>query len=323
VSLSLREIFVGVDGGGTHTVALVGRRGDEILGRGGAGPSNPSVVGFEVAAKQIRSAVEAALVDAGVPPLDLLFAGSLAPGQLTLGIAGTGRPSDRARLTATLATELGLPPDTLRIVTDVALLLPAAGVSAGVALVAGTGSSAFGITEDGRTAIAGGWGYLLGDDGSAFDVGRRALRVVLRAVDGLGPPTQLATAVEQHLGVTQPRDLIRVVYQSSSPRSTIADLAPLVVATARDGDPLAQQIVTRAGEKLGQFACAVARRLDLDDRSPVIGTGGLFQAGDLILDPLRKSLARVHLADFRLLDREPAVGALRLASGEVRLEIGG
>ena len=346
MSSTARGSFVGVDGGGTHTVALVGSSTGEILGRGVAGPSNPQAVGFEAAVEQIEAAIRAALVGPhpqplsistemergdGTPrsaPLSISDEGSpLRRGsgvrQITLGIAGCGRPSDRQRLAAMLSERLGLAPAAVRVVTDVALLLPAANLESGIALVAGTGSSAFGVSPTGRTANAGGWGYLLGDDGSAFEVGRHALRAILRADDGLGPPTQLTAAVKQALGVSQPRDLIRVVYQSPSPRTTIAELAPLVVSVARDGDGIARQIVARAGEILGQLACAVARRLALGSDATVIGTGGLFQAGDLVVAPLRRSLDRVGLDDFRLLDAEPAIGALRLATGEVRLESNG
>lgn len=314
------DLAIGVDGGGTRTIALVGRSSQEILGRGEAGPSNPNAVGFEAAAAQIRAAILAALAAARSSPAEV-FA-TARPGQLTLGVAGTSRPADRAHLAQLIAASVGVADAAIRLVTDVALLLPAAGVTVGVALVAGTGSSAFGVAPDGRTALVGGWGYLLGDDGSAFDVGRQALRAVLGAVDGLSPATRLTTAVQAHLGVTQPRDLIRVVYQSPSPRNTIADLAPLVIAAAREADPTAQQILARAGDKLGRFAGAVARRLDLPPDAPVIGTGGLFQAGELILAPLRQSLARVPLTNLQLLTVEPAIGALRLATGELHLPLG-
>ncbi len=324
--------YIGVDAGGTRTTALVGTSGDRIIGRGVAGPANPQVVGFDAAAEQIIGAIREALAGAlagnegSISPdsvLRLLHRGKDGPGvqKITLGVAGCGRPTDRKRLTRLLAEQLGLHDTTVHVTTDVALLLPAAGLTSGVALVAGTGSSAFGVAPDGRTASAGGWGYLLGDDGSGFDVARQGLRAVLRAEDGLGPPTNLTAALKQALEVNHPRDLIRVIYQSPSPRVTVASLAPVVVAVARDGDATARQILASAGEVLGKLAGAVARRLGLGPDAAVIGTGGLFQAGDLIVDPLRRSLARAGLFDFRLSVTEPALGALRLATGEARLEV--
>jgi N-acetylglucosamine kinase-like BadF-type ATPase len=305
------RVFVGVDGGGTHTLALVGRSGDAVLGRGEAGPSNPQAVGFDAAVAQLAGAVRAALASAG--------AGEIA--RATLGIAGASRVSDRARLTALLAEALEVPGERLQVCHDVTLLLPAAGLSSGVAIVAGTGSSSFGVAPDGRTATAGGYGYLLGDEGSAFDVGRAALRAVLRADDDLGPPTGLAGLLGREQGMEQPRDLIRIVYQSPSPRAVVAGIAPLVVDAARSGDAVARDILAGAGRDLAQIARAVARRLDLPPGFAVVGTGGMFQAGDLLIGPLRAELARAGAGEFARLDREPALGALRLAAGDVFLNL--
>jgi N-acetylglucosamine kinase-like BadF-type ATPase len=313
-------LFVGVDGGGTRTVALAGRgapivpsgEGDVIRGRGEAGASNPQAVGFENAAAEIVAAVSAAMASARAVGEGAAFE------RVTLGIAGTSRPTDRLRLQALIADRLGVDVSSVDLISDVGLILPAAGYATGIALVSGTGSSAYGVAPDGRTAIAGGWGYLIGDDGSAFDVGREALRAVLRADGGLGPATELTTALARTLGVSQPRDLIRVVYQAQSPRTTVATLAPLVVETARADDAIARQILTRAGHELGKLAKAVARRLGLGAESTVVATGGMLTAGALILDPLREELARVGLSDLRVLEREPAIGALRRAS-DVRI----
>ncbi len=315
--MSAQPIFVGVDGGGTRTVALVGRgaslgtstESDVVLARGEAGPSNPQVVGFESAADHIRDAIR----DAQNSAERLGHPSSFE--RVTLGIAGSSRPADRPRLIALVAERLHVDVAAVDLVADVGLILPAAGISFGVALVSGTGSSAYGVAPDGRTALAGGWGYLIGDDGSAFDVGREALRAVLRADGGLGPATGLTEALARTLGVTQPRDLIRVVYQAQAPRTTIATLAPLVVQVARADDVIARQILARAGQELGKLVRAVARRLGLGVESTVVATGGMIQAGDLVLAPLRDELTRAGLNDLRLLEREPAIGALRLASG--------
>jgi N-acetylglucosamine kinase-like BadF-type ATPase len=308
--------FVGVDGGGTRTVAVVGHgaamtalgESDVVLGRGEAGPAHPQVVGFENAASELVAAIDRAMVSAG------LYEGRDAFDRVTLGVVGGNRPADRGRLQALVAERIGIDVERVDLVPDVGLILPAAGVSWGVALVSGTGSSAYGVAPNGRTAIAGGWGYLIGDDGSAFDVGREALRAVLRADGGLGPPTDLTAALEQRLGASQPRDLIRVVYQTQAPRTTIATLAPLVAEVARADDAIARQILAHAGQELGKLARAVARRLGLGSETTIVATGGMLAAGELIFETLRDELARAGFLDLRRLDREPAIGALRLAS---------
>jgi N-acetylglucosamine kinase-like BadF-type ATPase len=314
-------LFVGVDGGGSHTIALAGPSGRDLLGRGEAGPSNPSALGFEAATAAIGAAVRQALAQAlaqtgaaaPAPPDPTDVAGAAA--RITMGVAGAGRPADGARLAGLVASEFGLPAARVRVLQDVALLLPAAGLSSGIAIVAGTGSSVFGVAPDGRAATAGGWGYLLGDEGSAFFVGREALLAVARAEDGTGQPTALTEAALGHYRVATPRDLITAVYQSAHPRTAIADLAPTVVETAA-GDPTARAILASGASELGRCAIALATRLGLRD-PPVVAVGGMFRAGALMLDPLAAELSAAGLQPPRLLEAEPALGALRLAAGEL------
>jgi N-acetylglucosamine kinase-like BadF-type ATPase len=311
-----RPVYVGVDGGGTHTTAVVGiesSENDGIIGWGTGGPANPSATGHEPAAEQIHAAIAGALTQAGLP------SGAVSVVRVVMGVAGANRPADRARLIGLVAGRLSIETARIQVLEDVALILPAAGLDVGVALVAGTGSSAYGIAPDGRSTTVGGWGYLIGDEGSAFAVGRDALRAVLRADDGFGPATELTGAMARKFGLGQPRDLIRVVYQSQSPRMTMAMLAPLVVETAKDGDAVASRILVRAGQDLGKFARAVAKRLSLPEGLSVVGTGGIFNAGELILEPLREEAARAGLTTVRVLDRNAAVGALRLATGQAKM----
>ncbi|HEX5414436.1 MAG TPA: BadF/BadG/BcrA/BcrD ATPase family protein [Chloroflexota bacterium] len=304
-----RAVWVGVDGGGTHTIALVGdcaaTDGLRVLGRGEAGPANPQAVGYDTSATTIATAIRRAVAQSGLEQPRLT--------RVTLGIAGASRANDRLRLGKLLAGQLGVAFEEVQVVADTALILPAAGFASGVALIAGTGSAAYGVGRDGRVALAGGWGYLIGDDGSGFAIGREALRAVLRADDDLSPATGLAEAFAASLGVSQPRDLIRVIYQAESPRAAIAELAPLVAETARTGDEIAREILDRAGQDLAHIAVSVARRLGLGADAPVVGAGGMFQAGDVFAASLRADLARQGLPNFRLLDAAPALGALRLA----------
>jgi len=300
-------IYAGVDAGGTRTVALVGT-GSVVLGRGEAGAANPQVVGFEVAAAAIAQAIGGARQSAGLDARARLAG-------IVVGAAGCGRAADRTRLAELLAAHSDLAAGRVQVVTDAALLLPAAGRARGVALVAGTGAAALGVGPAGREVLVGGWGYLLGDEGSAFAVGRAALRAMLAAVDGLGPATRLGAVIAAHLGVSQPREVIRLVYQDAAPRTFIAGLAPLAAEVARTGDPAAQRIFVEAAAALARLARAAARRAGLAPGAPVVATGGLLAAGELVLEPLRQRLAAAGLDGPHLLAGEPALGALRLAAG--------
>ena len=179
--------FLGVDGGGTHTRAvLVDARGREI-GRGQAAGANWASVGVAAALANIQRAVAAARAAAGVA----------GPARAAwCGLAGVDRPADRALIAPGLRDLAA----TLRLTNDAELALAVLPDRAGVCLVAGTGSIAVGRAPDGRTARAGGWGHVLGDEGSGYDIGRQALLAVARAADGRGPATALTARHPRGLG---------------------------------------------------------------------------------------------------------------------------
>lgn len=297
------RLAVGVDAGGTHTRALVASGAETVLGRGEAGPGNPHAVGFTPAVQHIEQALQAALTESGVAEVP----------RVVMGLAGGGLEADRARVRGLLAARLGVEPAQVRVLPDVALLLPAAGLAWGMAIVAGTGSSAYGVAPDGRTATVGGWGYLLGDEGSAYAVGRAAARAVAQADDGIGPPTALTGAVLDALRLKRPRDLIPTVYHSRDARTTLACLAPVVVACAEAGDLAALAILDEAAVALADLAAELARRLGLPPDAPVVCAGGLFASGAPLLDRLEARLRQRAAGHARLLEQEPAIGAVRLA----------
>jgi N-acetylglucosamine kinase-like BadF-type ATPase len=300
-------LCVGIDAGGSRTVALAGTPSLAVLGRGESGPGNPLAVGVVAAAEAIAVAATAALVQAEASALD-------APSWV-IGAAGASHPSEAGRLGRHVAARLRLPAGVVRIVHDLELILPAASTSWGIALVAGTGSSAYARAPNGRSSMAGGWGYLIGDDGSAYALGRRALRVIAATSDHQTPATPLTDSVMRALGASAPRDLIPSIYRSTDPRSAIAALAPVVVASAYAGDPAAQEMMSAAARALADLAVSLARRIELPPEAPVVCSGGLFKAGEVLLRPLRQMLAAAGLAAPQVLETEPARGALRLAAG--------
>lgn len=307
--MSDHMLLAGVDAGGTRTVAIVADVVGTILGRGEAGPGNPHAVGFETAAQHVADAVCAALTAAGLATAHTRAI------RAVVGMAGSGLEADRARVRASIATRLETDQAGVLVKEDVALLLPAAGLDRGIALVAGTGSSAYAVAPNGATAMAGGWGYLIGDDGSAYWIGRQALRAMARADDGYGPATSLSSAILSFLEVERPRDVIPAVYGSYASRLTIASLAPLVTEAARGGDQVAREICKEAADCLADLVAGLARRLDLPSDTPVVWSGGLAKAGDTLVDPLRRALTARSAGVLQLLDREPAIGAIQLARG--------
>src|SRR5205814_2761782 len=176
------KYFLGVDGGASKTAALVIDESGKSLGSGVAGPSNHLRVGVETAARNIERAVNKALVAADVASREIHWA--------YCGIAGADHPAHRQEVVDSL--EIFYPRGNFTVDNDARIALTGAiGFGAGVVVIAGTGSVAYGRNEAGEEARAGGWGPSLGDEGSAYGIGRGAFTAVLRALGGRGPATQM------------------------------------------------------------------------------------------------------------------------------------
>jgi N-acetylglucosamine kinase-like BadF-type ATPase len=180
-------------------------------------------------------------------------------------------------------------------------------------VIAGTGSIAYGRDNAGRGARAGGWGYVLGDEGSGYWLGRLALRAVLRAADGRGEATALTERLLAFYGVAKPRDLVREIYEGGTRPSAIAALAREVGAAADEGDGIAGHLVTVAAQELAAAAASVARRLSTE-REPVVLSGGTLLGMDRLRQQVTEELAiRLPQAPVRPLQTDPAHGAVHLA----------
>lgn len=307
---SREALYLGIDGGGTSTVALLANSAASsdgswtILGRGKSGPSNRQAVGTERALASLDEAIRAAFASASLPRVRVVSA--------CLGLAGADRPDDQAMIRE-WAERVRLA-DRVEITNDAAILL-AAGTPAGcgLVLIAGTGSIAFGRGSDGRRERAGGWGHLLGDEGSAYAIAMSALGAVARAADGRGPATRLTERFLAHFGLRQPQELIPVVYRSGRRREDFAALAPLVVEMA-ETDAVAAQIVEAEAQELALAGQAVTDRLGWSGPIPVALSGGLLLGSE---DYRRRVLAALRSLDVRpepvQLVEEPAQGAVRLA----------
>ncbi|MBI3980185.1 MAG: BadF/BadG/BcrA/BcrD type ATPase [Chloroflexi bacterium] len=304
-SIKPHTFVLGLDGGGSQTTALVADAAGRLLGRGTAGPANYRAVGLAAAVAAIAAATREALAAAGISGQSLAVA--------CLGLAGAARPEDRQRLHA--AVEPLVSARRLLLTTDADVALAAGSpTTTGVVVIAGTGSIAFGRDAAGRTARAGGWGYLLGDEGSGYWIGREALAAVGRAADGRGPATALTAAVTAAWHLPAPPDLLDAVYGTPALRPKIAALAPLVAAVAAQGDPTACAILDRAGDELALAAAAVLQQLNCAAPPTVVLAGGVLLGCAPVRERLRAALAQRHpSANTVELQVEPAVGAVRLA----------
>lgn len=306
---------VGIDAGGSKTVCQLGDGEGRLLreARGpGANLQSAGELEVEKVLHDVLTETLAAIDDT--------------PAALCLGMAGVDRPHD-ARVLRGILARLCRGSRTL-VVNDALVALEAgAPGQAGIVLIAGTGSIAYGRDDHGHAARAGGWGHVLGDEGSGFWLGRQALRAVLRAADQRGARTALAARVMAHFGVTREQELVQPVYEGGMKPKVIAALASIVGDVADAGDAVAAKIIEIGAEELASSAVSVARRLDLARGAiPLLLAGGVFRAVPRMRTRVIERLGDLlPLARATLLDVEPASGAVRLAAalmrGDVRVPV--
>lgn len=308
---SVEALLLAVDGGGTKTVACLASReagGVIELARGTAGPSNPQAVGWDVARTNLERAIAAAFQAASLPPDRVASA--------CLAIAGAGRPEDQQRLEQWAHREK-LARRTLVTHDALAVLAAADPQAVGVALISGTGSIAFGRNRQGDSQRSGGWGHLIGDEGSGWAIARQALSAAARAFDGRGPKTDLTTALCEALDVHSPQQLLSKVYQHQSDRVLLAGLAPVVQQVAAGGDAIAIEILNTAAADLAAMVHCLLDRLKLDPATSVLAlAGATLIHGDLLR---RQFLTRLNptWAPRVVPVTDPVHGAVSLAATSI------
>ena len=262
------NLFAGVDGGATHTVVLVTDEQGRALVRENGPPALIRTQPAAVVAEQLVERVASALKRVGETQAE----------STCFALTGVGRDAERTALEAELAGRV--PSRNWRLVTDAeAALEDAFGQGPGIVLIGGTGSVAWARHPDGSVTRAGGWGPILGDEGSGFAIGLAALRATVRAADGRGPPTAISTAVLAASGVNHVDQLVQ--WSDNAQRSAIAALAPAVLALA-DRDPVAGEITAGAARELAHLVTPL--RPSMPEPAIVALAGGLLTPGS----PLRE-----------------------------------
>ncbi len=301
----MARTFLGIDGGGTKTQAAICDETGRVLGVGLSGASGIDSAGAEAAAVSIAAAIAAARAQAGLAAAP--FAAAF------FGMAGVVSAADQAVVHG-IARSLALG-DAVQVDHDIRIAL-AGGLAGrpGIALIAGTGSSCFGINAAGERWQAGGWGHLISDEGSSYWLGWNAIRLAAGACDGRWA-TALRAPVLRQLGIDDSADLHQRLYTQGISKQEIAGFAPLVVAAASAGDLPAQQLIGQGMDELAQMAAAVARQLGWQDAPCAVTlTGGLWRAGEAVLAPFRHALAaRLPQATVVMPALPPVLGACVLA----------
>jgi len=300
-------IVVGIDGGGTRSRAVVEDGHGRVLARAAGGPGLLEPTAVEAGAERLVALARDVLLEAG---------GASTADALCCAAAGAGASAVRAAAERALA-RAGVA-DRILLVTDLEAAFQAAfgANDAGILVVAGTGSSAWGRAADGRTARAGGWGPMVGDEGSGWWLGQAAVRAALRAHDGRGRATTLSAAVREAAGGAAPEALPAWVVGAG--KATVAALAPAVLAAAAAGDGVAATLIRTAADDLAELVAALMCGLGpWAEPPPVAAVGGLFTRAVGLTAAFDAALARGGAGAVRRAltaeQRDAARGAAALA----------
>jgi glucosamine kinase len=298
--------YLGIDGGGTKTTCVIGDE-SSILATAMTGPSNIFRVGEAQTRESLHQCVNQACAAAGITPAQVAHT--------CVGGSGAARPELAALVRGFLGEILSTP---IEVVGDIQTSLEAAFDNGpGVIVIAGTGSIAYGRNVEGETGRAGGWGFAVGDEGSAHWIGRSAVTAILRAADTFGAgnlsaenASQLARALMTEWQVRSLTDLALTASAVPPP-----DFAGLFPAVANSTDELATEILRAAGRELARIVSLVSLRLFRDERPvPVAMIGGVFRHSKLVRDVFYNELRQLDSrAEIRGEIVDPVIGALRLA----------
>jgi len=299
----MTDYFLGIDGGQSSTIAMIGDATGKVVGWASAGPCN-HVAAAEARVKFLR-VMRACLAQASTHAgLD-----SPRPHFRSACLGMSGGPDDKAALLHEL-----IDADHLIVTHDARIALAGAtGGRPGVVVIAGTGSIAFAENAAGETARAGGWGYIFGDEGGAFDIVRQALRAVLSEHEGWGPRTALTPALLEATNTANANETLHRLYTPNWPRSRVAALAPLVDRIAAAGDPVAVAILNNAAHHLAMLAGSVRRQLWREgELSALSWAGGVFDSA-ILQERFRMLVQLDGTVMASPPEHSPAVGALLIA----------
>jgi N-acetylglucosamine kinase-like BadF-type ATPase len=298
---------IGVDGGGTSTVARLADLQGNVISVAKAGPSNLSTSGPEKCAETLTDAITEASLQTSVS-LDSVRI-------VVYGTAGAGRKADQDRLhNAILSRWDSFPqkPASLCVVSDADIALEAAhGGEPGIIIIAGTGSIIYGRDMDGTIKRSGGWGPVIGDPGSGNAIGLQALRVAAKTIDGCIEPGLLVQLIAEHTGISSQEVLINKIYKEKFPPS---EITPLVFQAASKGDKVALAIVNQSAKELIDMLTCGLKKFSFTDVVPISYVGGVLHSETMYPEIVSKMIRReVPKADIREPKFKPEEGAIAMA----------
>ncbi len=301
------DYIIGIDGGGTNTIGILATKSENCIAKFQAGPSNYHVVGT----KQTHDVLKDVITNLSthienMPNSSIHFC---------IGMAGLGRDEDK-KVIGQVCDDIGI--EKNRILTHDAhiALVGGTGKQEGVIVISGTGSIVYGIDRNGKEARAGGWGYLLGDEGSGYDIAIKGLQAVVRAADNREEPTRLTDMILNQLELNQPSDLVRWIYAAE--RDEIAQLSQIVFEATKIGDLRAEKIINDAFSELACAVETVTSQLEFTHPFSIVLSGGNLTHQNILADKLGRWIEKTIIGGSVMFPKhDPAYGAVLLAMASI------
>ncbi len=308
--VTLVKRYIGVDGGGTKTELVITDEAGIQLGSLIGGSTNPHSMGFEAAVTELSALLKQAVEAYGAKEMRW---------SIGLGMAGVGTPEEQAAMSAAVTDALpGLLAEDgtkVHVMNDAEIALASTlEREHGVLVISGTGSIVFGRTPDGIQYRVGGWGHLLGDEGSGYKVGLDTLQTVMRSYDGVLPETMMTQLIIDAYGFSSITELKGYIYRPEVKKLDIADFAKYAIIASKSNDELAAQLIERNSLELAGHTYTLIGKHPWFTQADLVLSGSIFSHSELFRDTFRQHLAsayphvRIHEAK-----RSPAYGAARLA----------
>ncbi|OPH56369.1 hypothetical protein BC351_28140 [Paenibacillus ferrarius] len=310
---------IGIDGGGTKTTCVFQKveeydpflkpQREVNIGEG----TNPLSVGFEQMTDRLHQLVQYGLEAQGILPGDVVG--------LCAGIAGTRLEANRLMVEhelKQLGQQLHLHPDAFyEVKSDLYVALRGAMQPAdkeGILVICGTGSNAIGVSQAGHLIYNGGWGHILGDEGSGYSIGLQALKAVCKAYDRREYPTELTGMVLDALKLASEQELIHYIYREGKSKKEIASLARLVIEASTHSDRVAVAILSEAGDELVELVRGLMRKsASLHEAIPVTVAGSIFTYSDIIKNRFVEGLSVHRAGQYQPPYADPVEGAIKVA----------
>ena len=306
-------LLLAVNSGGSKTDACIARIDSNsepvIIGRAQAAPTNLNMQGVEEVSSQLLVVIRKAMAETGQP--DLRFE------RVIVALAGGGNPRQCQQVEEKLAC---LQCDSIHVGCDAEFILAIAEAlapedCAAVGIIVGTGAVAFGRDPKSvEIRRAGGWGPVIGDDGSGFWIGRAAVRSILQMSDDQQPMPELASAFFDATGAMSARDLVSKIHECGQPATKLATMAPLVIKAADEGDATAREILVEAAICIGLLIGQISDKLEQPPENTVVACGGSIVTKQTLLTERVEELVRTNGTRELYFIEDPVTAAIQLAA---------